>query len=231
MSNILVIDTSGAACTVGLDCQGEILSLVETGERAHARRLLAMVDEVCQRAGIAPGALDALAVTTGPGSFTGLRIGVGVVQGLAMATDRPVVRLSALAAMAQSSFLQNRRRLQLPVTKARDDEVYAGAYAPGETALVQALVPDQALAPQQFRLSIPGYGPGDCAGIGDGWEYLDTLAAALGLQPEVVDPHNLITAKALGLLARRGFDSGEAVAADLVLPQYLKDNMNYRRAD
>lgn len=124
---LLAVDSSTATCSVALMVRGE-LALECTGnlEQTHARHLLGLVDGVLARTGIAPADIDAYAVTTGPGSFTGLRIGIAAVKGFALAFDRPVVGISTLSALAWPWL--GTRRLFCSMIDARKKEVYAQVY-------------------------------------------------------------------------------------------------------
>src|SRR4030065_1734582 len=97
---LLALDTATEACTAALWMDGEVLERFESGGQ-HSERFLPMVDALLAQAGLVPTQLAALAFGRGPGSFTGLRIGAGVVQGLAFGAGVSVVPGSSLAALAQ----------------------------------------------------------------------------------------------------------------------------------
>src|SRR5690606_24475380 len=96
MSRILAIDTSTDACSVAYLAQQECIERFELAAQSHTRRLLPMVDDLLAEVGVSLSQLDAIAFSRGPGSFTGLRIGFGSVQGLAFAADLPVLPVSTL---------------------------------------------------------------------------------------------------------------------------------------
>jgi len=104
MTALLAIETSANLCSVALMHDREISEIVVSEPRGHTRHLLPAIDRLLIDAGLALRRLDAIAVTTGPGSFTGLRIGIGVAQGLAYGADLPVVPLSSLATLAQGAI-------------------------------------------------------------------------------------------------------------------------------
>ncbi len=99
--SVLAVDTSTAACSVALIYNNQTHQRYEVLPQKHAQRLLEMVDEVLDEAGILGTDIDALAYGEGPGAFTGVRIAAGVVQGLALGWDKPVFGISSLEAMAE----------------------------------------------------------------------------------------------------------------------------------
>ena len=103
MANLLILDASSSLCSVTLLNGEQRYDLSETQPRRHAQRLLPMVDEVLQLAGLPKAELDGIAYARGPGSFTGIRIAVSVVQGIAMGLDIPVYGFSTLQMLAQQS--------------------------------------------------------------------------------------------------------------------------------
>lgn len=103
MSVILAIETASSSCSVALRVGVEIQERSEVGNNVHSGVLLDMVDELLNTANLSPQDLDAVAVGQGPGSFTGLRIGVGVGQGLAFGAECPMIGVSSLDALAMQS--------------------------------------------------------------------------------------------------------------------------------
>jgi len=102
--NILALDTCVDACSVAVWADGRALAAIsEPMQRGHQERLAPMVVEALAAAGLNPSQIDRIAVTTGPGSFTGLRVGLAFAKGLALALDRPCVGIGALEALALSA--------------------------------------------------------------------------------------------------------------------------------
>ena len=102
MSLILCIETGTDVCSVGIAKDGELLSLRESDEgRDHARKVGVFVDELLRETDIAPDDLDAVAVGKGPGSYTGLRIGVSFAKGLCYGLRKPLVAVGSLDALAE----------------------------------------------------------------------------------------------------------------------------------
>jgi len=102
MKTILAIETSTAACSVALLHQGQMFHIFEMLPQRHAHRVLEMVDEVLQQAKVTDAEIDYLAYGEGPGAFTGIRIATGVIQGLALGWNKPVIAVSSLESMAFS---------------------------------------------------------------------------------------------------------------------------------
>lgn len=103
-TRILALDTATEACSVALWNDGEIHSLFEVCPREHTQRVLPMVQQLLADQGITLNQLDALAFARGPGSFTGVRIGIGIAQGLALGAGLPMLGVSTLATLAQGAY-------------------------------------------------------------------------------------------------------------------------------
>ena len=126
MKNItlLALDTSTEACSVALWHKGEKTHLDELAQRTHTKRILPMVDELLANSGINLKQVDVLAFGRGPGSFTGVRIGAGIAQGLAFGADLPVIAVSNLTTMAQAAFELHQAENVAAAIDARMNEVY-----------------------------------------------------------------------------------------------------------
>ncbi len=218
MTTLLALDTATEACSVALLHEGRVLSHYEVIPRLHAQRVLPMVRELLGEAGIALSALDAIAFGRGPGAFTGVRIAVGVVQGLAFALQRPVLPVSSLAVLAQRAHRERGVKQVAAAIDARMDEVYWGCYCldGGEMRLAGS---EAVLPPEQVAL--PRHAQGDWFGAGTGWGY----AARLPVQPAGMDAALLPHAEDLLALAGFAWVRGEALAAEQAQPVYLRDNV------
>lgn len=126
MATILAIDASTDVCSVAVLRHGVCSDLQSNEPRAHAQTLLPMVDQLLKEIGIALSDVRAIAYGSGPGSFTGLRIGLGIAQGLAFGSSLPMIGISSLEAMAvaQSSVDSNMDEGFICVLDARMNEVY-----------------------------------------------------------------------------------------------------------
>ncbi|SUT90881.1 peptidase M22 glycoprotease [[Actinobacillus] rossii] len=121
---LLAIDTSTEACSVALLHKGEKTYLDEIAERSHTKRILPMVDHILAQSDVHLGQLDALVFGRGPGSFTGVRVGAGIAQGLALGADLPVIAVSNLTAMAQAAYEQMQATQVVTAIDARMNEIY-----------------------------------------------------------------------------------------------------------
>lgn len=140
MNRLLAIETSGEACSVALSINGECTESFAHAPMRHAELLLPAVREVLEGAGLSIGDMDAIAFGRGPGSFTSLRIGIGVVQGLAWGADLPVVPVSSLAAVAQQAW-ELAARPDMPVVVAMDarmQEIFSARFTATGNGVIEA---------------------------------------------------------------------------------------------
>src|SRR5579872_3342845 len=134
MSLILQIETATTVCSVALAEDGKMLACKEVEQRnIHAEKITVFIGEILNEAGKSYDALDAIAVSTGPGSYTGLRIGVSTAKGLSFALDKPLIPVDTLAAMADGFKLQDgtvvtSHVLLCPMIDARRMEVFTAVF-------------------------------------------------------------------------------------------------------
>lgn len=140
---ILGIETATAVCGAAIVRDGRVVAETHVlAPRSHSERLLLLVDEVLRSAGVEASALDAIACSIGPGSFTGLRIGLSVAKGLAFATKCAIVPVPTLEALAERAVADGRvapGAMVLAAIDARRDEVYAALYRRDGDALTELL--------------------------------------------------------------------------------------------
>ena len=218
---LLAVDTSSDACSVALSVGEHVFERHEVAPRAHTRLVLPMVRSLLEEAGMELADIDAFVMGRGPGAFTGVRIAVGVVQGLAFSVARPVVPVSSLAMMAQGVIEADADVSHVAVAfDARMGEVYWGTYVRGDddTAVVKG---DEAvLAPD--AVALPEAGP--WLGAGSGFAvYPEALTQRLGFARTLPDlMPRAVHALALG---RRAWLNDEAVEAADAQPVYLRDRV------
>lgn len=226
MMIILALDSSTDACSVALNIDGEIRTKFELAAKSHTQRLLPMVDELLASAGITLKQLDAIAFGRGPGSFTGLRICMGVVQGLAFGADLPVVPVSTLAAMVLTYHQQKgAESLIIPSLDARMNEVYWGLYQVNEGLPVlqgeEAVTAIDLFAQQNAVAALAG----NFAAIGQGWHY-PQLAA---LQPQHLMMDIFPNAEAIAKIAGPCVANGQVESILDTTPVYLRDSVSWQK--
>jgi tRNA threonylcarbamoyladenosine biosynthesis protein TsaB len=169
---ILAIDTALDACSAGVldtDAGKLIAQQSEPMKRGHAEALMPLIARVMKESGIAFASLDRIAVTTGPGSFTGLRVGLSAARGIALAANKPVVGLTTLTAYAAPIVSQNLEQPVISAIDARHDQVYFQVVSGDGNPLIRPRV-----APIEEALGASRFGAphlvGDAAGIlADRW--------------------------------------------------------------
>lgn len=137
---IFAIDTSANTATCALLRDGRMLALyTENGLLTHSETMLAMIENMLSKAAVKIEDIDAFAVSEGPGSFTGVRIGVSLVKGLAFNTGKPCVGVSTLAALAKN--LDKNEGYVVPVMDARRNQVYTAVFKDGKRLTSDMLLP------------------------------------------------------------------------------------------
>jgi tRNA threonylcarbamoyladenosine biosynthesis protein TsaB len=153
---ILAIDTTTPSGSVALLEDEALLGEVDIESAAtHSARLLRSVDFLLGAGGRDIKDVDAFAVAAGPGSFTGIRIGVGAVKSLAFASAKPIAPVSTLLALA-SKLAADGARLVCPLLDAKKDEIYAGLFEAGKAGLIE-IIPQCAYGPDAFFARLPAH--------------------------------------------------------------------------
>ncbi len=214
--NLLAVETSTELCSVALLRGGELFVEEAMAGNRHSELLPPMIRRLFERAHLAAAQMDAFAFGQGPGSFTGIRIACGVVQGLAFATQRPVVPVPSLLALAEQS---NESRV-IAAVDARMGEAYLAAYArSGEEW-------DEVIAPRVAQANALPTLPGRrWAATGSGFDRLDWLRDAYRDSVEMRFEGDVPRARAVARLAARRFARGGALAATDAAPLYLRDKV------
>ena len=212
---LLALETSTESCSVALGLDGEVRERFELAPRGHAELLLPWVEGLLAEAGVALSDLDAIAFGRGPGSFTALRIGIGVTQGLAWGADRPVVPVSSLQAAAQASGAER----ALVALDARMGEVFTGRFV-REDGLMRP-VGDEAVLPPE-SVSLPQ--TSDWTAVGNGFERYAPLAEQV---PNFAncEPDTWPRAAAVLALAKDWMADNEPLPAEQAQPVYLRDKV------
>ena len=229
MSIILALDTSTENCSAALSYNGEVLVRELESPREHTKRILPMVDSLLVEAGIKLTQLDALAFGRGPGSFTGVRIGTGIAQGLAFAADLPMLPISTLAAMAQGAHRLHQARHVLPAIDARMGEIYFAQYELNDKGFMTLVNKELVIAPQQL---LGDFNQSETAfhTLGTGWQ---TYAEILnGIQAQALTACTAIdfpSAADMVVLAGADLENGLAVAVEDAMPVYVRDTVTWQK--
>jgi tRNA threonylcarbamoyladenosine biosynthesis protein TsaB len=171
MMRILGVDTSTACGSLGLiDDHKVVAEYALLQEETHSARLVPAIQAILKEARLDIHEMDGMAISLGPGSFTGLRVGLSVVKGLALAVAKPVVGVPTLDALAHN--LPFTPYLICPLLDARKGELYTALYQDGEGGEIERLTPYQVLPPTQLLENLPvretvflGYGVDLCRGL------------------------------------------------------------------
>ncbi len=218
---LIALETATEACSAALWVDGELRWLLEPGAaRRHGELILDQVDRLLAEAGLVPGQLDAVGVSRGPGAFTGVRLGLGVAQGLAFAVGCPVVPVSTLAALAQQGADRGARQV-LASLDARMGEVYWSLLAVDPAGRV-GVSEEHLTAPGQVAAAWTGEAR---MALGSGFGAYPELMDRLGLGADEVDPAALPRAREVAILAVAAYARGESLSPELAQPVYLRDRV------
>ncbi len=224
---MLAVETSTEACSAALYLDGEVHERFEIAPREHTKLILPMIDGLMAEAGLKPQQLDALAFSRGPGSFTGVRIATGVIHGIAMGTDLPVVPVSTLAAIAHHYLKTATTDCAFTAMDARMGEIFWGVYQKNSQTGVE-LIGEEAVTPAEQVVFPQRQG----VGIGSGWGvYPEQLSQRLGDLVLSVEEDHLPRASAIVELGVNGFQQGQAVAVENAMPVYLRDKVAKKESE
>ncbi|HEV8537443.1 MAG TPA: tRNA (adenosine(37)-N6)-threonylcarbamoyltransferase complex dimerization subunit type 1 TsaB [Bacteroidota bacterium] len=226
---VLAIETATVVCGAAVVENGCVLAerSVEA-KQVHSQKIIELIDHCLSASDLEINDLDGIAVSIGPGSFTGLRIGVSTAKGLAYATGKHVVAVPTLEALAWNVVRNakvERGELVLPMIDARRSEVYAAAYRYAENELVEVLASRDILVNELYAL-LDGHDRVVLAG--DGMEkfrqHLATSDAAHARQVFVVPgEHFNCSPAAVGILGERRLECGQFADLASLEPLYVKE--------
>jgi tRNA threonylcarbamoyladenosine biosynthesis protein TsaB len=222
--NILIIDTATEACSVALEVNQHVFNRFEICPQQHSQRILPMIDEVLKEAKVTLQDLDYLAFGRGPGSFTGVRIATGVLQGLALGTGHQVVGISTLAAMAQQAYALHQAEQVTAAIDARMSEVYFGQYQLQHN-IMTLIGEEQVLPPEQAAALLSSHS--EMAGVGTGWQAYVNLN--VGNQVDVLTDVLYPNALYMLPLAKVLIAAGHAVEVEDIQPVYLRDKVTWKK--
>jgi tRNA threonylcarbamoyladenosine biosynthesis protein TsaB len=214
---ILYVDTCGATASVAVGDGDRVAAETTLAvDRRLSTRLLAVIDALLGETGMSAGDLDAYGVTRGPGSFTGVRVGMATVKGMALAAGKPVVGVSSLVLVAAN--LPFARHQVCALLDARKKEVYAGLFAC--TGAPAPVAPEWVVPPETLceRITEPTLFVGDGATA-----YRQLIEGRCGSRASFAPfPCSFPRAANGILLARLGFERGEALPSSRLTPVYIR---------
>ena len=234
---LLALDTSTEACSVALLYDGEKTYLNELAQRTHAKRILPMVDEILTDSGLKLNQLDALAFGRGPGSFTGVRVGAAIAQGLALGADLPVIPISNLTAMAQAAFELYQAENVAAAIDARMNEVYFSQLVRekkctdfGQFFVWKNLIPEQVCSPEKALVQLANstalsIATSTALRVGTGWNAYAQFATKglTGSDIELPDARYMLE------LARVEWLQQKTISALEIEPIYLRNEVTWKK--
>jgi tRNA threonylcarbamoyladenosine biosynthesis protein TsaB len=221
---LLAIDTSTEACSAALAIDNAVTNTrFELAPQRHAELILPMVDQLLREADLRVDELDGLAFGQGPGTFTGVRIAAGIIQGIALGAELPIVPVSSLAALAQGLFSERGQARVLAAIDARIGEIYWGAYQVDERGILMAVQSQCVGKPDTVPVPVAGR----WFGAGTGWDsYGPILRERLGDRLLGIEPQRYPHAREVAVLGIEAFKAGHGVVqAEYALPTYLRNQV------
>ncbi|MGH1472293.1 MAG: tRNA (adenosine(37)-N6)-threonylcarbamoyltransferase complex dimerization subunit type 1 TsaB [Cellvibrionaceae bacterium] len=248
MAAFLAIDTSTSACSVALNIDGVITEDFVVAPQDHTQRLLPMIESLLQTSNLSLHELDAIAFASGPGSFTGLRICLGVVQGLAYGADLPVVGVSTLEIMAATALrtmdsillsCEKGKRdskgsaiVVIPALDARMSEIYWAAFQDPSAeqegikhCAFNRLIEDKVSSPLGMSAPPKIEDNAFVIGVGNGWD----VKGANQQIADHIEPNVLPHAYDLAILAEKYFIDGKTSSAFDAQPTYIRNEVSWAK--
>ena len=217
---ILALETSARACSAAVTEDGQVIaSAFQCTGLTHSRTLMPMVEDMLKNAGLTMQDCGAIAVANGPGSFTGIRIGVAAAKGLAFAADKPAVGVSTLAAMARNvAFCDG---LVICAMDARRQQVYNALFEAKDGQLTR-LTPDRAIDLEELAEELRS-DPRPKTVVGDGAKLCLAHLTAAGIPCRLAPAHLVMqNALSVALEAEAMAAEGKLVSAQALEPVYLR---------
>lgn len=217
MTSLLAIETSTENCSIALLKNGSTFLLEEKKPQSHGQVILPLIEKIIQKTNIRLTDIDVIAFGRGPGAFTGLRIGIGVVQGLAFGLNCGAIPVSSLQALAQTAFFKTGASFILTGLDARMGDVYFGAFSV-IGGIAKPLLDESIL--KRDQISIPSFST-EWLAVGSGFDAHPKALEQRDLKVQHV-PGVYPSAEAVARLGFLAYERGETVKAEKALPVYLR---------
>ena len=226
---ILALESSATACSAALTRDGELVAQNwQNSGLTHSRTLLPMVDSLLKNSGQTLDGVDVIAVAAGPGSFTGIRIGVSAAKGLAFAADKPAVGVSTLAAMARNVAWMD--GLIVCAMDARRQQVYNALFQ-AENGRLTRLTPDRAISLEDLAAEIKADARPKII-VGDGARLCYNDLSERGISCRMAPAHLVMqNAVSVALEAEELAGAGQLLTAQELQPVYLRPAQAQRLRD
>jgi len=220
---LLAIDTTGAYSSVALNIDGKIKQKINEDDFSHLQRLVPTVKAVLDESSISPSEIDAIAVSRGPGSFTGIRIGMATAKGLAQIWNKNIVEVPTLASFAFRSYDFDCENAALcPIFDAKRHQIYGGAYLLGND---NPLLPDGAYDLDEYLEKLRAVSDKFSKVIffGDGVKVYSQGLAECGLIYEFAPQEKCYqTAEGCAILGAKLYSEGKVKDCFTAAPEYLR---------
>lgn len=236
MTHILAIDTSTDACSVAILTPSGVQQELSVSPREHTQRLLPSIELLLAEHELSLGQFDLIAFGVGPGSFTGLRIGLSTAQGLAYGADLPLMPISTLRAMAQTArrlSVVDASQTVVPAIDARMNEIYWSAYQfDSQTQQLVSLSQEMISAPDMLAKSELFAGSKPLVAIGSGWHYEQLHSSVSSMKtPALIEFYP--EAYDIAELAQLDWSTAggdEALISPLsAIPSYMRNEVSWKK--
>ena len=214
----IAFDTSFKTAAVALLRDEAILyDVIVNNSFNHSETLLPAIEQACRQLRLNIGDIDLFACTLGPGSFTGLRVGVSTLKGLLLATGKPAVGVSSLMALALN--ITDDAALICSMMDAGRGQVYAACYGYNEKKILQQISPEEVIDPRDINFDSKS----QVIFVGEGAiKYRDLLAGKAGRAKFASSRHQFIRASAVGILGCEKYSRNELINPETFVPVYLR---------
>lgn len=227
MLKLLAFDTTTEACSVALLQDDHITEYFILASNKHTEIILPMIKNLLANHQLTLDDLTAIAFTRGPGSFTGLRVGAGIAQGLAFAANKPVVPVSTLATLAYQAHSQYQADFIIPAIDARMNEIYCAAYHI-ENDKIESLMPEMLCSPSALTIPATNQASKPWFAIGSAWDnYAEKLQPIASHHIQFTIANAYPKACYVAMLGKKQWLNNEHCSAEQALPIYLRDKVTH----